>query len=120
MTCVDANNWIDVDILVGVYSAIIVEIVMNSKEEILRRTLDHRDYSFESKYNHETSPKKSYYDAPSGYGNKFHEDDVEGLADHELKREREKTRILEERLKNKEIFINQMKEFQKELTRAFD
>ena len=36
-----------------------------------------------------------------------------------MKREREKNRILEERLKNKEIFISQMKDVQNELTLAF-
>ena len=38
--------------------------------------------------------------------------DYEIVAEFELRREREKTRILEERLHNKEIFIQQMKEYQ--------
>lgn len=34
------------------------------------------------------------------------------MVEFELRREREKIRILEERLHNKEVFIQQMKEFQ--------
>lgn len=64
-----------------------------------RRHMDspyRKEYSFDSKL----SPGLLRYDQP------------EALLEYELAREKEKSRILEERLKNKEIFIAQMKEFQ--------
>ena len=45
--------------------------------------------------------------------------DYEIVVEFELRREREKTRILEERLHNKQVFIQQMKQYQDELTLAF-
>lgn len=45
--------------------------------------------------------------------------DYEILLEFDLKREKEKNLILEERLKNKENFIQQMKHFQEELTLAY-
>jgi hypothetical protein len=41
------------------------------------------------------------------------------LLEFDLRREKEKNMILEERLKNKETFIQQMKTFQEELTTAY-
>ena len=46
--------------------------------------------------------------------------EYEVLLEFDLKREKEKNLILEERLKNKEIFIQQMKQFQEELTQAYE
>lgn len=46
--------------------------------------------------------------------------EYELVVEFELRREKEKTIILEERLRNKESFIKQMKEFQDELTLAFE
>ena len=46
-------------------------------------------------------------------------EEYEIVIEFELKREREKNRILEERLKNKEMFISQMRELQDELSEAF-
>lgn len=45
--------------------------------------------------------------------------EYELLLEYDLKREKEKNMILEERLKNKEVFIQQMKHFQEELTLAY-
>lgn len=45
--------------------------------------------------------------------------EYELLLEYDLKREKEKNIILEERLKNKEVFIQQMKHFQEELTLAY-
>lgn len=42
------------------------------------------------------------------------------IVEFQLRREKEKNIILEERLKNKESFIKQMKEFQDQLTIAFE
>ena len=47
-------------------------------------------------------------------------EEYEVLQEFDLKREKEKNLILEERLKNKEIFIQQMKHFQEELTQAYE
>ena len=46
--------------------------------------------------------------------------DYELLLQFDLKREREKNMILEQRLKNKQNFIQQMKHYQEELTVAYE
>jgi hypothetical protein len=46
--------------------------------------------------------------------------EYEILLEFDLKREKEKNMILEERLRNKELFIQQMKHFQEELTAAYE
>lgn len=46
--------------------------------------------------------------------------EYEVLLEFDLRREKEKNMILEERLKNKETFIQQMKSFQEELTTAYE
>lgn len=63
----------------------------------------------------------SLADVQAGKGSAYPEQqEYEILLEFDLKREKEKNQILEERLKNKETFIQQMKHFQEELTMAYE
>jgi hypothetical protein len=63
---------------------------------------------------------ESASDLPSRPAPDSNAQEYELLLEFDLKREREKNMILEERLKNKETFIQQMKHFQEELTIAYE
>ena len=67
--------------------------------------------------------RRSYEEGALAVGEGLREgprEEYEVLLEFDLKREKEKNLILEERLKNKEIFIQQMKHFQEELTQAYE
>lgn len=61
-----------------------------------------------------------YTETHPGDGNSRNAQEYEELLEYDIKREREKNFILEERLKNKEIFIQQLKHLQEELTAAYE